>query len=60
MKVEYVSPNILVPYGKNAKQHTPGQVDKIANSIKKFGWKQPIVVDKNNVVIIGHGRLAAA
>ena len=60
MKVEYVSPDILVPYGKNAKQHPPVQIDQIANSIKKFGWRQPIVVDKNNVVIIGHGRLAAA
>ena len=60
MKVEYLSPNELVPYSKNAKAHPPAQVDRIANSIKRFGWQQPIVVDRNKVVIIGHGRLAAA
>jgi ParB-like chromosome segregation protein Spo0J len=60
MKVEYVKPDELIPYSKNAKQHTPGQVDKIANSIKRFGFQQPIVVDRGGVVIIGHGRLAAA
>lgn len=60
MKVEYKDPADLIPYGKNAKQHLPKQVDQIANSIKRFGWQQPIVVDRNNVVIIGHGRLAAA
>lgn len=60
MKVEYLSTDELVPYAKNAKQHPPKQVDQIANSIKRFGWQQPIVVDKKKVVIIGHGRLAAA
>lgn len=60
MKVEYVSPAELTPYGKNAKQHPPKQVDQIANSIKRFGFQQPIVIDKGGVVIIGHGRLAAA
>lgn len=60
MKVEYLSPDALVPYQKNAKQHPAKQVEHIANSIKRFGWRQPIVVDKNKVVIIGHGRLLAA
>ena len=60
MKVEYVSPAELIPYGKNAKQHPPKQVGQIANSIKRFGFQQPIVIDKGGVVIIGHGRLAAA
>lgn len=60
MEVQYLSPDELIPYERNAKQHPPDQIDHIANSIKRFGWQQPIVVDKNNVVIIGHGRLAAA
>ena len=60
MEVEYLSPDKLIPYERNAKQHPPDQIDHIANSIKRFGWQQPIVVDKDNVVIIGHGRLAAA
>lgn len=50
----------LVPYPHNAKQHPLEQVTYIANSIKEFGFKQPLVVDKNNVVIVGHGRLMAA
>lgn len=60
MEVKYVSPGELIPYAKNAKQHPHEQVERIANSIKRFGWQQPIVVDRDNVVIIGHGRLFAA
>jgi hypothetical protein len=60
MKVEYMDPGELIPYTKNAKQHPQKQIDHIANSIKRFGWQQPIVIDKNKVVIIGHGRLMAA
>ena len=55
MNVVEMNPAELIPYQKNAKQHTPTQVEKIANSIKRFGWQQPIVVDRNKVVIIGHG-----
>ena len=60
MKVEYLPPGELHPYPANAKIHSPEQVKRIANSIKAFGWQQPIVIDKDNVVIIGHGRLFAA
>lgn len=60
MKVITMPPGDLIPYEKNAKQHPPEQIEHIANSIKRFGWQQPIIIDKNNVVIIGHGRLAAA
>ena len=60
MNIEWVDPTTLIPYEKNAKMHPPAQVDHIANSIKSFGWQQPIVVDSENVVIIGHGRLLAA
>ena len=60
LSVKNVSISSIVPYEKNAKIHTDEQVWYIANSIREFGWKQPIVVDKNNVVIIGHGRLLAA
>lgn len=49
-----------MPYENNTKTHPPEQVDRIAESIKRFGWQQPIVVDRDNVVIIGHGRLMAA
>lgn len=50
----------LIPYEKNAKKHSKKQIQQVANSIKEFGFNQPIVVDKNNVVIVGHGRLEAA
>lgn len=60
MKVEWLPPVDLKPYPRNAKTHPQKQVDNIANSIKRFGWKQPIVVDRDMVVIIGHGRLLAA
>lgn len=50
----------IKPYDKNAKKHPEKQVKQIANSIREFGFNQPIVVDKQNVVIVGHGRLEAA
>ena len=60
MNIEWMKPGDLTPYPANAKLHPPAQVEHIANSIKAFGWQQPIVVDSENVVIIGHGRLMAA
>lgn len=60
MEIKWIPPRELIPYTGNAKQHPPEQIERIANSIKAFGWQQPIVVDNNNVVVIGHGRLAAA
>lgn len=50
----------IEPYGKNAKKHPDDQVLLIANSIKEFGFNQPIVVDKDGVIIVGHGRYLAA
>lgn len=50
----------LTPYGKNAKTHDDKQITNVANSIKRFGWQQPIVVDEQGVVVIGHCRLLAA
>jgi hypothetical protein len=51
----------LVPYENNVKKHPPEQVLKIAKAIKEFGWRgAPIQVDKNMVIINGHGRRLAA
>lgn len=50
----------LIPYGRNQKTHDEKQIKNVANSIKRFGWQQPIVVDEKNVVVIGHCRLLAA
>lgn len=50
----------LTPYDKNAKKHDAKQIANVAQSIKEIGWKQPLVVDANGVVIVGHCRLLAA
>jgi len=60
LKIEYLAVKDLKPYKKNAKKHPEAQVEHIANSIKEFGFRQPIVVDKDNILVIGHGRLLAA
>lgn len=50
----------IKPYKKNAKKHPKKQIQQIANSIKEFGFNQPLVLDKNNEIIVGHGRLEGA
>ncbi len=49
----------IQPYAKNAKKHPKKQIEQVANSIKEFGMNQPIVVDKQGVIIVGHGRYEA-
>ena len=49
----------ITPYTKNAKKHPKKQVEQVAASIKEFGMNQPIVVDKEGVIIVGHGRYEA-
>ena len=50
----------LKPYAANAKKHDEKQIANVANSIRRFGWQQPIVIDEHDVVVIGHCRLLAA
>lgn len=50
----------LKPYKKNAKKHNKEQVEQIANSIKEFGFTQPVIIDKHNSVVAGHGRILGA
>lgn len=50
----------IKPYPNNAKEHPEKQIKKIASSIQEFGFNQPIVVDKDDVIIVGHGRYIAA
>lgn len=59
-KIEMVSVDALIPYAKNARTHSDEQVAQIAGSIKEFGFNNPVLVDKDNSVIAGHGRLMAA
>ena len=50
----------LKPYANNARIHDEQQVKQIVNSIKEFGWTNPILIDENNNIIAGHGRIMAA
>ena len=60
MKVTEISVKELKPYAKNTKKHDKTQIANVAESIKQYGFVQPIVIDKDNVVVIGHCRLLAA
>ena len=60
ISIELAQTNSLVPYARNARTHSDAQVAQIAASIKEFGWTNPILIDGDNGVIAGHGRLLAA
>ena len=60
MKIEQRPIGQLIPYINNSRKHSDEQVAQIAASIKEFGWTNPILVDGDNGLIAGHGRLLAA
>lgn len=60
MEIEQYSIKNLIPYEFNNRNHSEEQVNRIANSIKEFGFNQPIVIDESNIILVGHGRLLAA
>ena len=60
LKVDYIPIEQLKPYEKNAKIHTPEQIEQIKNSIREFGMNDPIGIwGKDNLIVEGHGRLIA-
>lgn len=50
----------IIPYNKNAKKHDKKQIDNVAESIRQYGFVQPIVIDHDGVIVIGHCRALAA
>ena len=60
MKITQKKVESLIPYINNSRTHSDEQVAQIAASIKEFGWTNPILVDGDNSIIAGHGRLMAA
>lgn len=60
LKVVYRNVSELIPYARNARTHSDEQIERIANSIKEFGWTNPILIDGENGIIAGHGRILAA
>jgi DNA modification methylase len=59
LKIQYKKIEDLIPYVNNSRTHSEEQVTQIASSIKEFGWTNPILVDGENGVIAGHGRILA-
>ena len=60
MQIKTVTVDKLIPYVRNSRTHSDAQIAQIAASIKEFGWTNPILVDAENGIIAGHGRLMAA
>ena len=59
-KYKSIDIDLLIPYARNSRTHSDSQVTKIASSIKEFGFLNPVIVDKDNGIIAGHGRVMAA
>lgn len=60
LKIEYLPRGKLLRYAKNSRTHSDEQVDQIVNSIREFGFTNPVLIDEDNEIIAGHGRLTAA
>lgn len=59
LKIQYKPITELIPYARNSRTHSDAQVAQIAASIKEFGWANPILLDGENGIIAGHGRVNA-
>lgn len=60
MKIVYKKTEDLIPYARNSRTHSEYQINQIASSIKEFGFRVPVVIDGENGIIAGHGRILAA
>ena len=60
LQIKYRQIESLIPYARNSRTHSDEQVAQIAASIREFGWTNPVLVDGENGIIAGHGRLMAA
>jgi ParB-like chromosome segregation protein Spo0J len=60
MEITLTAIDSITPYARNARKIPQQAVDKVAASIKEFGWRQPVVVDGTGVIVCGHTRWLAA
>ena len=60
MNVKNIPIGEIVPYARNAKKHDKRQIDNVAESIRQYGFVQPVVIDRDGVIVIGHCRVLAA
>ena len=59
-KYPFIKISELTPYENNARTHSNEQIEAICNSIREFGFINPVIIDENNMILVGHGRLEAA
>lgn len=60
IQIIYKKTDELIPYARNQRVHSSDQIQKLAGSIKEFGFKNPVIIAKDNEIIAGHGRIMAA
>lgn len=60
LEVKYRKTSELIPYARNSRTHSEEQVQQIAGSIKEFGFTNPVLIDEDDGIIAGHGRIMAA
>ena len=60
LEVNYKAIHTLIPYENNSRSHSERQIQQIVDSIQEFGFTNPILIDENDGVIAGHGRIEAA
>ena len=60
LQIEYRQVKDLLPYARNSRTHSDAQIAQIAASVREFGWTNPILIDGENGIIAGHGRVLAA
>lgn len=59
-EITYIPIKDLIPYENNARTHSVEQIDKLKNSLKEFGFINPVIIDENNMILVGHGRVISA
>ena len=59
-QIEYIETTALIPYARNSRTHSEQQVAQVAQSIRQFGFTNPVLIDANGVIVAGHGRVMAA
>ena len=59
-EIVQMSIEALTAYDRNSRTHSEAQIEEIAQSIRTFGWTNPLLVDPDGTLIAGHGRLQAA
>jgi ParB-like chromosome segregation protein Spo0J len=58
--IEYHAPDQLKPFPRNARTHSKKQIRQIADSVRQFGFTNPILIDREHMILAGHGRVEAA